>query len=190
MAQGVLARVFDVHSQEKDANERLLEYCRITNRLQLNPSDLRNIEQTYRDNKALVLVAVRRNGYALKYASDRLKNTEDVVLEAVKNNGHGLQFANVRLQDNENIATAAVKCIPAALQHASERMRDTEAVVLEAVRGNGLVLKYAGENTRSMKNVVEEAIKLKKGFFTFEDRGRVLEYTDPETRSHFLDNES
>ncbi|WP_081256141.1 DUF4116 domain-containing protein [Streptobacillus moniliformis] len=36
------------------------------------------------NNKELVLLEVKKNGWSLKYASDRLKDDKEVVLEAVK----------------------------------------------------------------------------------------------------------
>ena len=40
--------------------------------------------------------AVKNKGYALKYASERLKDDRDLLLEAVKNNGVALEYASGR----------------------------------------------------------------------------------------------
>jgi hypothetical protein len=42
------------------------------------------------------LEAVKNKGYALKYASERLKDDRDLLLEAVKNNALALKYASVR----------------------------------------------------------------------------------------------
>ena len=46
-----------------------------------------------KDDKEIVLEAVRPNGYALRYASERLKDDEEIVLEAVRQDGYALAFA-------------------------------------------------------------------------------------------------
>ena len=48
--------------------------------------------------REIFLSAVKGSGYALKYASDELKNDKDVVLGAVKHYGLALIFASRRLQ--------------------------------------------------------------------------------------------
>ena len=49
------------------------------------------------------LIAVKQNGWALKYTSEELKNDKEVVLEAVKRNGLTLQYASKELQNNKEI---------------------------------------------------------------------------------------
>ena len=51
-----------------------------------------------KDNKALVMVAVRLNGMNLKFVSERLQNDVDVVEAAINQNVLALQFANSNLQ--------------------------------------------------------------------------------------------
>jgi hypothetical protein len=53
-------------------------------------------------------MAVKKNGYALRYASDSLTNDKDIVLEAVKENGFALRFASERLKDDKDIVLAAI----------------------------------------------------------------------------------
>ena len=54
--------------------------------------------ESFKNNKEIVLCAVKNDGMALQFASEELKNDEDVVMCAVKNNGLALQFANARLK--------------------------------------------------------------------------------------------
>ena len=46
-------------------------------------------------------MAVNQSGYALEYASDRLKDNQEVVLAAVSQNGHALKFASDRFKDKK-----------------------------------------------------------------------------------------
>ena len=51
----------------------------------------------------LKLLLVINKGYALQYASDKLKNNFDIVKIAVSNKGSALQFASDEIKNNYNI---------------------------------------------------------------------------------------
>ena len=42
--------------------------------------------------------AVKENGFALRFASERLKDDKEIVLEAVKENENSFQFVSARLK--------------------------------------------------------------------------------------------
>ena len=42
----------------------------------------------------MVLAAVKKNGAALEFASESLRNDKKIVIAAVKNNGNSLRFAS------------------------------------------------------------------------------------------------
>ena len=48
----------------------------------------------FRDDKDVVLEAVKANGYALQHASDSLKDDKEIVLQAVKQDGRSLRCAS------------------------------------------------------------------------------------------------
>jgi hypothetical protein len=52
----------------------------------------------FKNNKDVVLEAVKQDGMALQFASDELKNNKDVVLKAVRQNVWVLRFASEELQ--------------------------------------------------------------------------------------------
>ena len=58
----------------------------------IKPKELKN-------DKKIVLEAVKQNGDALQYASEELKNDKEVVLEAVKRNRLALQYASKELKN-------------------------------------------------------------------------------------------
>ena len=51
-----------------------------------------------KDDKDIVLLAVNKDGTALKYASERLRDDEGVVLTAVSNYVNALKYASDRLK--------------------------------------------------------------------------------------------
>ena len=67
----------------------------------------KNIEDW--NNFDFVLSKVKINGWALEYASKKLKNNEEIVNEAIKQNGSALYYASEELQNNEEIVKEAVK---------------------------------------------------------------------------------
>jgi hypothetical protein len=44
-----------------------------------------------RNDKEIVIEAVRQNGHSLMYASEELRNDKEIVMEAFKKNGNSLQ---------------------------------------------------------------------------------------------------
>jgi hypothetical protein len=53
-----------------------------------------------KNDKDVVLEAVKQNDYALYYASEQLKNDKDIVLEAVKQDGDAIRYASDELQND------------------------------------------------------------------------------------------
>ncbi len=57
------------------------------------------------------------------YASEELKNDKEVVLEAVKTNGFALNDASEELKSDKEIVLEAVKKVGLALGYASEELQ-------------------------------------------------------------------
>ena len=56
-----------------------------------------------RNDKEVVLEAVKKYGDALQFASEELRNDKEVVLEAVKENGNAIKYASPELQEDEDV---------------------------------------------------------------------------------------
>ena len=65
------------------------------------------------DNRQFALIAVRQNGLALKYVSDRLRADDGVVLQALQQNGLALAWACYA--HDPNLIRAAIQQNPAAV---------------------------------------------------------------------------
>eukprot|EP00755_Sulcionema_specki_P025417 Sspe_Gene.83265::Locus_54615_Transcript_1_1_Confidence_1.000_Length_632::g.83265::m.83265 len=59
---------------------------------------LGDLPREAREDRSVVLAAVRRNGHALRDAAEELKANKEVVMEAVKRNGRALQHASKELK--------------------------------------------------------------------------------------------
>ena len=63
----------------------------------------KNLVEEFKKDKEIVLEAVKNHGYALEYASERLRDETEVVLEAVKNYGDALYYTSVELRKDKDI---------------------------------------------------------------------------------------
>ena len=97
------------------------------------------------DDHDIIRVAVKSNGLALQYASDRLKDSMEIVEKAVIQNGLALQYASDRLKDNKIIVNTAIKQNGLALQYVSDRFKSRLKIVIRALKQNGLALQYVPE---------------------------------------------
>jgi len=71
------------------------------------------------DDKDELLIAVKKDGLALKHASDALKNDKEVVLAAVKQEGCALQYASQELKADKEVVLKAVRQTSWTIQYAS-----------------------------------------------------------------------
>ena len=69
---------------------------------------------------------------ALEHASDALKDDREIVLEAVKQNWLALEYASAALKDDREIVLEAVKQDGSALRFASAVLKNDREIVLKA----------------------------------------------------------
>ena len=101
------------------------------------------------------IVAVERDGEALKYVPDELKS-EAVCAKAVESDGEALQYVPEALM-TEAVCAKAVESDGEALQYVPEALM-TEAVVSKAVERNGYALRYVPEALMT-EAVVSKAVE-------------------------------
>ena len=83
-----------------------------------------------------VLAAVKKNGYALRFAAEPLRADKAVVLAAVKKDGWALQYAAEPLKADREVVMAAVQQDGYTLRYAAESLRaDMEVVLVHARHG-------------------------------------------------------
>ena len=98
----------------------------------------------FKNNKEIMLAAVKNNGGALKYASAALKADKDIVLAAVQNHGQALGNASAALKADKDIILAAVQDDGWALCYASAALQNDKDIVLAAVQHDSAVQKFGG----------------------------------------------
>lgn len=109
-----------------------------------NPIKLRDVVDKFRNNRDVVIAAVKRDGDNLKWASNRLKRDREVVLTAIKYSKEPGSFKKVMAQfrDDKEIVIAAVKRNGHDLKWASNRLRLDREVVLAATKYSKSTIMY------------------------------------------------
>jgi uncharacterized protein (TIGR02145 family) len=124
--------------------------------------------EALKNDREIVLEAVKQNGEALRYAGEDLKNDREIVLEAVKQHRWALQYAGAELKNDRDIVLEAVKfTFGIAFQDAGAEFKNDREIVLEAVKQEGSALEYAGAEFKNDREIVLEAVK---------QHGMALEY--------------
>ena len=89
---------------------------------------------------------MERSGAALQFASEKLRNDREVVLAAVKGDGMALQFASEELRADRSFLLEAVEATRAwwLVELAAEELRADESFVeqCKAAAGTGLVFSF------------------------------------------------
>jgi hypothetical protein len=104
------------------------------------------ISETHRDDREIVLAAVRQNGNSIRLASPCLRDDFHIVLAAVNETPTALRFADSRLRDNSVIVRAAVRKDGLSLRYASKELRNTPEIWRVAVNQDVTALRFAKTN--------------------------------------------
>lgn len=125
---------------------------------------LYNLEdQNLRDDREIVLLAVRQNGMALHFASKRLKGDLEVVMEAIKESGWALQYVAMELKEDREFMKEVVKQNGMALKLASKELKNDREIVLMAMVQNGSALRFASiELQQEYADLVTTKLKVAK----------------------------
>lgn len=112
-----------------------------------------------RDDKEVVLTAVKSSGDALFDASSRLKGDKEVVLAAVSESPYALQFASSNLQDDKDVVTRAVMLEPSSIRFASRNMKDDRDIgYLVITSQSSETLLWLSPRLRGDRNIVLKAV--------------------------------
>lgn len=87
-------------------------------------SFLQDVSDVIRSDKEIGLLAVSKNGLALKYLGESLKQDKEIVSEAVRQYGRSILEADTKFKDDKEIAAIAVSNDPRSLPCFSERIQE------------------------------------------------------------------
>lgn len=111
------------------------------------------LDDKYKNNKEIVLTAVKERGYALKYASEKLRNDIDIVCEAINRDNNAFFFAGDKIKSNRNNILKIVNRINnlnvVFLKYCNDEIRDDEEIVLRLATINCEEFEYASERIKN-----------------------------------------
>ena len=125
---------------------------------------LETLPDIYRDDEDVVLTAVSKNGYALEWASPRVRNIEHIVLSGLETgiSGSAMIYAGPDLRDNLEFILTVLQYSrynqAMILYAASDRIKIDKQSILKIVALCGLALKYADKLLQSDLDVVGVAV--------------------------------
>jgi hypothetical protein len=151
--QQVCANIFG-----KYANVRSYKNIAL-NAIYAQPTSICIASDSLKDDKDVVLAAVKNCFYAFQYASNRLKDDKNIVLTVVKQYGGNLKDVSTRLKNDKEVVGAAVQQNGQALQFASTILKNDKYIVSDAVKQDGLALQFASSTLKNDKDVVSAAVK-------------------------------
>jgi predicted methyltransferase len=128
------------------------------NAIYAQPTSICIASDSLKDDKDVVLAAVKNCFYAFQYASSRLKDDKNTVLAVVKQYGGDLKDVSTRLRNDKAVVTTAVNQAGGALQYASTTLKNDKDVVLVAVKQDGSALSYTSDTLKNDKYVVLTAV--------------------------------
>ena len=118
---------------------------------------LNGLDQEQKDNKEIVMAAVKQNGFALQYASERLKADKEVILLAVQSKTNALKFASAKVLSDESFILEVIKLDGCLLELISDDLKNNKKIVLAACSENGSSLEYASDNLKEDPEIVKVA---------------------------------
>ena len=108
--------------------------------------DVLTLMETWWDDLEVLLVAVARFSFLLKYAPERIRHDRATVLAAVRVEGCALAGVPGEFRDDREIVLAAVSNYGGVLEYASTTLRADREIVLAAVANGGDPLCYVPDH--------------------------------------------
>ena len=85
------------------------DHTKLLQQIQQDGWALRNASEDLKNNREIVLAAVKQDGDALRYASEDIKIDKEIVMAAVKQQGYALQYASAALRNDRDITRTFAK---------------------------------------------------------------------------------
>eukprot|EP00401_Gymnodinium_catenatum_P050660 CAMPEP_0117608300 /NCGR_PEP_ID=MMETSP0784-20121206/80737_1 /TAXON_ID=39447 /ORGANISM="" /LENGTH=394 /DNA_ID=CAMNT_0005411569 /DNA_START=63 /DNA_END=1247 /DNA_ORIENTATION=+ len=121
-----------------------------------NPHTLAFAPHDILSNKEFILRAVRRNGLALRYASEEMQADKEVVCAAINENPGAFRFAAEEVAGDREVVLRTLARRGIMLGDVAQSLKVDRSVVLVAVRQNA-ALQYASEDLQNDPDLQFEA---------------------------------
>ncbi len=112
--------------------------------------------------KTPLLHIMSRRGDYLEYASKYFRNDKDVVLKAVRQDGRSLKYASKELRADRSVVLEAVKQNEGAFSYASKELKNDKELAMLAVKKWSWIFIEVGEDLQHDKELLLTALKTLK----------------------------
>ncbi|CAB9516150.1 expressed unknown protein [Seminavis robusta] len=147
------------------------------------------VPEAMRNNRSIVLAAVRGAGESLRFASSAFRKDPEIVLSAIETYGEAFRYADDSLKSNRQVVVNAIQRNPVSLSFASDELKRDRSLRMAALSSNGDVLAGITDGVETdreliltaVRNLKDETVPGAKQFLKFvaphlrNDRGVVLE---------------
>ena len=111
-------------------------------------------DKEIKNNKQVVLAAVKIDGSAIRFASEKLRSDYDVALAAVTKTPSAIEHIPSTIQGYENIAITAVKNNSSAMQHISSDSEHYKDIAVAAVTANSSAIKKINKDHKDYEEIL------------------------------------
>lgn len=124
------------------------------------PLSLKYFYDNVKDDKDTVMVAIKRDGYALKFVSDRLKNDRYIVQKAIYNsNGYAFEFASEELRNDKELANSSLRSSDGeTFKYIGESLKSDFKFIKDAASKYNSILRIRDDCTSNRDIVLKAAI--------------------------------
>ena len=124
---------------------------------------LRDFSSSFKNDRDIVLAAVKNTGIALQFASEELQNNFDVVLAAVSQDGYAISYASYDLKNNRQILLACcdTRSHIINLSELTNELKSDEEFILAALEGNSKNWQHVSEQLRGSPTFILKALEAK-----------------------------
>lgn len=132
---------------------------RIIAQVSQDPTTLQRLPSHWRDDIDIVLVAVKKQGRLVRYASPRLRASSlQVARAAVLSDPFALQYLELSLRSNSEIVLLAALTNPFTVVFASDDLKANKSLMLSVVSRSGWVLQSLSPELKKDKEIVIAAV--------------------------------
>lgn len=133
----------------------------------------------WRCDPEIVMYACESHGYALKHASEEIKNNRSIVLAAVNQRGTALMYASEEMRMDYDVVMDAVRQNRMAIVHAKGDLREDDDI--RAAAGQGPTDKMMDhEKLDKIKAKFHELDANGDGFLSYDELAELLKKGNPE----------
>ena len=112
------------------------------------------VTDEFKNNKTIVLDAVKQNGLALEFVSDNLKNNKKIIIAAINQNIHVLDFLHIWITDYKSILN-------------SFNYTDDKKIIFKIIKYKQDFYEFLNNTIKEDINITKKLIKVNNNVFFF-----------------------